>query len=191
MQIKSLTSEQPKIWERHSADCKLDEIPDSGRESAVVVRYDGAMAAKGREVVFAVVSTEDLAKLPADLLQGMNMLETSDEGALVGSRAAFFAEHPAHGTCLYVDTERHESFLVRARQACEADGLGFIPVKGDLLALEDGRGFITPPAKSAAQKNGFPAVSTRDGLDEVRERRAMIEARHPAEIGEIPDGPSC
>lgn len=190
MQIKSLTSEQPRIWKRHSADYKLDEVPGGGRGSAVVIRYDGKLASRGREVVFAVVSAEDLAKLPADILQGMNMLETSGEGALVGSRAAFFADHPAHGTCLYVDTERHEGFLVKTRQACDAEGLNFIPVRGDLLALEDGHGFITPPARSAAEVNGFRLVSSRDGLDEVRERRAELEARHPGELGGIPDGPS-
>lgn len=190
MQIKSLTSEQPRIWKRHSADHKLDEIPGSGRDACVVIRYDGKLASQGREAVFAVVSTGDLAKLPADILQGMNMLETSGEGALVGSRSAFFADHPAHGTCLYVDTEIHEGFLVRARRACDAEGLSFLPIRADLFALEDGKGFIAPPVRSAAERNGFRLVASRDGLDEIRERRAELEARHPGELGGIPDGPS-
>lgn len=183
MQIKS------RISERHTAGFKLDEVPDAGRDGTVVVRFDGKMMPRGRECVFAVISAEDLAKLPADVLHGMNMLENSGTGALVESTSAFFTAHPSHGTCLYVDTDTHDGFLVRARAAAEAEGLSFVPVKGDLLALEDGKGFVAPPKESAAERNNFVLVKTRDGLGEVRERRAALEHRHPGELGEIPDGP--
>lgn len=183
MQIKS------RIAERHMPGFALSGLDNIDRDRSVLVRFDGRTDALGEPCIYAVVSTDDMAKLPPDILRGMKMAGSDGEGAIFGSPHLFFVDKPDTGMCLYIDTEMHEGFMPAARTACDAAGIAFLPVKGDLKALENGEGHVAPPSAIAASTNGFRLAPVSRGIEDIHQKRDARAESLVAGPGEIPDGP--
>lgn len=147
----------------------------SGAADTVLVRYDG-MTRNGEPVVYAVLTVDALARVPASTMQGLGMLVRAEDDSLRGSPHAFFRQTPA-GVSLYVDTDVHETFLGRFVDACKDNGVMALAAMGDLDLMRNGGEDIDPPAQAAFMVNGFPPVPVRNALEIVREKRAELQDR--------------
>lgn len=151
-------------------------IPDrlrEDREAGVLIRYDAKLQA-GEPVVFAVLSSEDLAKLPGNLFEELDF--EGDDGR--APDAAFFVENP-FSIQLYVDSDRGETFLSAMRTFCDAQGRPVLSAQGDLDLICDASGEINAPEQAAFEQNGYDRIPFRDALDAIAELRRGREAVSP------------
>lgn len=155
------------------------------RDQAVAIRYDGMMR-QGEPVVFAVVASRDLAKLPEDVLDGLELLKRGEDGVLKGSAHAFFMRSH-YGTSLIVDTGQHEGFLPRLVDICEDLNMPVLTAQGDLRVMADAQGEMAPPATPAFITNGHRNVPVRQALDEIQSLRQDRDQAGPALRDEDPD----
>jgi|GEM_PF-5867437 len=154
-----------------------DDVP-GGRENSIVVRYDAGRKADG-EVIYAMISLTDLAKLPGSVLEGINMLSKGPDGSLVGSPNAFFRAHPEEGNVLYVNTWEHGDFVTTLGNEAVRSGLEAFMANGDINAFRgpDGSDIDPPetPAFIALNMEHLPvrvAISELHALRSERENRA-------------------
>lgn len=155
------------------------------RDRAVAVRYDGMMR-QGEPVVFAVVSLSDLAKLPDEAIEGLDLLKRGEDGLLKGSANAFFMRSH-YGTSLIVDTEAHDAFLPRLMDICQDLEIPVLTAQGDLRLMADAQGEIAPPAKPAFLTNGHRNVPVRQALEEIQILRQDLEQARPGLADEDPE----
>lgn len=153
-------------------------LPANGGDYAMI-RYDG-MARSDGPVVYAMISADALAKVPAATMRGLGMLVRGEDGTLRGSPHAFFRDTPA-GVTLYVDTEVHEDFLGHFIDSCRANNVEPLVARGDLMLLCFDGNDVNPPSQDPAfVVNGFRPVPVRAALEQVHELRAAFEAERQA-----------
>lgn len=167
------------IAQAHRLPVSMSDALRAERDDAVLVRYDGMTRGDDR-IAFAVISLADMAKLPGDVLEGIEFLESDADGRLKGSRHAFMLETP-NGGVLYVDTNRHPDFLVRVMDACEDAEISCLRAHGDLDLMTDPQGDFAPAARPAFLEIGFAPIPVRLGLDRIDALRApAAKAEAPA-----------
>lgn len=155
------------------------------RDQAIAIRYDGMMR-QGEPVVFAVVSSADLAKLPEDAIADLDLLKRGEDGVLKGSPHAFFMRSH-YGTSLIVDTDYHEGFLPRLVDLCEERNIPVLTAQGDLRVMADAQGDMAPPATPAFMTNGHRNVPVRQALEEIQALRQDYSLAISAPQNEDPE----
>ena len=156
-------------------------IPDAlrtERNDGVVIRYDGMM--RGEDpVVFAVMSAHDLAKLPGDVLEGLDFVRRDETGAPKASSYAFFVRSPFE-VALYVDSDRHDDFISGIIATCGLNGLPVLNAQGDLKIMTNDHGDLDPPGIPAFIQNGWNHIPAREAIALVNDIREAL-AREAAD----------
>ncbi len=148
---------------------------DFDRNDTVLVRYDGELSKGGDTVVLAVVAVEDLAKMPPQVMSGLDLLVERQDGTYQGSEHAFFRRTQA-GVALYVDTDTHPHFIDRILRASQEQGLVVLNAVGDLDHMVDPQGDIRPQRLAAWRADRFEPVPVRGALDMIVEKRRELRA---------------
>ena len=145
-------------------------IPESvSGDRAVVVRYDGVKL-EGLDVIYAVIGSDDLGRLPDDLIRDLEFSTPGADGQLRGSPDAFFIGSERQ-LSLYVNTEAYPDFLDRVRDAAHRSGLTPLIGEGDLRLMMGPDGDLSAPAVPAFVENGMgyvPSPLAMSYLDRVR-----------------------
>jgi hypothetical protein len=160
----------PSKSDRAYAALFAPPLPDGVlAEKAVIIRYDGVRV--GHEnVIYAVLGSEDLSRLPADVLGGLEFSVRAPDGELRGSPSAFFIGSERH-LSLYVDTDAYPDFIDVVKTATFERGLTLLNGEGDLRSMMGPDGDISAPAVPAFIENGMgyvPSLLAMSYLDRIR-----------------------
>jgi len=157
-------------------------IPDGIEEgSAIKVRYDGAQIS-GESVIFAVISSSDLGRLPADITRGLEFSVQDTSGQLRGNPDAFFIGSE-RDLSLYVNTDAYPDFIDEVREAASTSGLTFLNAVGDLQYMKGPDGDITAPTVPAFIENGMGYVPSLLAMSYLERIRPNHDADTSPELG--------
>lgn len=123
---------------------------------AITLRYDAARDADGDPVVYAVLSAEDLRKVPSDLLSGLGV--GADKRDVQGD-PVFFVGNDA-GLSLYVDTDVFPNFKADLIDIAADLGMPLRDAEGDLKMLCAGGLDMAIPDMPAFVHAGMERIDT-------------------------------
>lgn len=138
-------------------------------ERAVIIRYDGVRIGQ-ENVIYAVLGSEDLSRLPGEVLEGLEFSVRAPDGELRGSPSAFFIGSERH-LSLYVDIDAYPDFIDEVKAATFERGLTLLNGEGDLRSMMGPDGDISAPEVPAFIENGMgyvPSLLAMSYLDRIR-----------------------
>ena len=145
-------------------------FPDSIiADQAVAVRYDGVNV-DGTNVIYAVVSGEDLARLPEEVMNGLEFAVPGRDGVLRNSPDAFFVGSERDFR-LYVNTEAYPDFVDQVGNAAHDVGLTPLIGDGDLRLMTGPDGDISAPRFPAFIENGMGYMSSLRAISHLEHAR--------------------
>lgn len=170
MEQRAMNIEQSRRFAAaHTQPPELSAQAQEDRGKIVVLRYDG-MSKGAEQKVFAMVSSADLAKLPAGILDDLTLASRDGSGVLRGSPDAFFMRTEA-GTTLFVDSDVHADFLNQLIDDAFEIGLFVDNRRSDLRLMMDENMNIDAPARAAFLENDCAHVPAAIALKEMRDSR--------------------
>lgn len=157
-------------------------LPDDvTAESSVMVRYDGARIGE-EDVIYFVIGSDDLGRLPDHVLEGLEFSVRDEEGGVHGSPDAFFIGSEWR-LSLYVNTEAYPDFLDRVRDAASSVGLMSLVGHGDLHLMRGRDGDISAPAVPAFVENGLGYVPSLLAISYLERIRPQHDRTSGPELG--------
>lgn len=125
-------------------------------EQAVVIRYDGVKM-DDTDVIYAVIGSEDLVRLPETLISGLEFNVRGSEGNLKGSPHAFFIGSQRQ-LKLCVNTDVYPDFTKQVSDAALEAGLIPLNAEGDLRLMTGPDGDLSTPRFPAFVQLGMGHV---------------------------------
>ncbi|MFG6082241.1 hypothetical protein ACEUZ9_002885 [Paracoccus litorisediminis] len=159
--------------------------PAEMSEADILVRYDAKNEPDG-PVVYAVIDCADLAKVPKDVLNGLDLAVRHDDGSFSAGKHSFFIRRETGNISLYVDEDAHPSFLQRLGKACRQNSGSIFIAAGDARNMIGPSGDIEPAPVTAHVANGFRRASVLEGLLAINEEREAIGNRRALAAVESP-----
>lgn len=170
-------SKSDRAWS-HQFPPPLPQEVDAHK--SVVIRYDGVSMGQ-EKLIWAVMNKDDLAKLPQEVLDGIEFIQRDDEGDLRGNIHAFFVGSERH-LSLYVNTEEYPDFISKIRDASSSRGMTPLNSIGDLRNMMGPDLDILPPEIPAFVENGWshvPSSLAVTHLESVRRQRSEVDDSAP------------
>jgi hypothetical protein len=134
---------------------------------AITLHYDAARDCDGDPVVYAVLSGDDLCKLPTDLLSGLGI--GADRNDVQGDPAFFVGDDET--LRLYVDTDVYPNFKADLIDVAEDHGIKLYDAHGDLHHLTGGGPDIAVPDMPAFVHAGFERIDTSFAIAAISQQR--------------------
>lgn len=167
---KGTVMHMPSKSDRAYAALFAPPLPDGVlADKAVIIRYDGVRIG-AENVIYAVLGSEDLSRLPSEVLDGLEFSVMDADGELRGSPSAFFIGSERH-LSLYVDVDAYPEFIDQVKTATFGRGLTLLNGEGDLRSMMGPDGDISAPAVPAFIENGMgyvPSLLAMSHLDRIR-----------------------
>ena len=150
-------------------------------EKAVIIRYDGVRVGDDN-VIYAVLGSDDLSRLPSEVLDGLEFSVMDADGELRGSPSAFFIGSERH-LSLYVDLDTYPEFIEEIKTASLERGYTLLSGEGDLRSMMGPDGDISAPAVPAFIENGMGYVQSRYAMSYIDRIRPDHEPYSGPELG--------
>lgn len=142
-------------------------------EQAVVIRYDGVKL-DDTDVIYAVIGSEDLARLPETLIGGLDFNVRGVDGNVKGSPHAFFIGSERQ-LKLCVNTDAYPDFTKQVSDAALDAGLIPLNAEGDLRLMTGPDGDVSSPEIPAFVKNGMGYVPSLMAISYLNRNRPEKE----------------
>jgi hypothetical protein len=154
---------------------------------AITIRYDAGVDSDGDPVVYAVVDSEDLCKLPVDVLSSLGV--GADRQDIDGD-PVFFAGND-HVLRLFVDTDAYPSFKADLIDIAEDHGLDLRDAHGDLRALCGGQNDIGKPNMPAFVHAGHERIDSNVALAMLAYERQATPVIYIGKEDDAPGSEFC
>lgn len=149
----------------------------------ITLRYDASIDGDGDPVVYAVIESSDLCKLPIDVLSGLGI--GADRQDQIGDSVFFVGDDAS--LRLLVDTDVFPSFKADLEDITSDHGITLYNAQGDLHALCGPDGDIIVPNMPAFVHAGMGRIATDVALAMLTEERLEMTARLTTSNGKDDD----